>query len=151
MVGFHNFSLRTFNLSLKSEQIDCGCFFTRCRISMCQGLDPKQHDEISEIDGIWVQRGTRPQGSATAHFRQCDVATNVVWYSFNMLYVYTRVMYIHIYIYTLLHLSLSLSISLSIHIYIYTYDKQHLDLVSLRREVAFGRMSGFQIQQPHTM
>ena len=24
---FHNFNLRIFNLSLKSEQIDCGCFF----------------------------------------------------------------------------------------------------------------------------
>ena len=28
--------------SLNSEQIDCGCFcLTRCRISMCQGLGPK--------------------------------------------------------------------------------------------------------------
>ena len=26
-VGFHNFNLRLFNLSLKSEQINCGCFF----------------------------------------------------------------------------------------------------------------------------
>ena len=25
-------------------------FLTRCRISMCQGLGPKKHDEISEID-----------------------------------------------------------------------------------------------------
>ena len=25
-VGFHNFNLRIFNLSLKSEQIHCGCF-----------------------------------------------------------------------------------------------------------------------------
>ena len=26
-VGFHNFNLRIFDLSLKSEQISCGCFF----------------------------------------------------------------------------------------------------------------------------
>ena len=26
-VGFHNFNLRIFNLSLKFEQINCGCFF----------------------------------------------------------------------------------------------------------------------------
>ena len=25
-------------------------FLTRCRISMCQGLGPKKHDELSEID-----------------------------------------------------------------------------------------------------
>ena len=25
-------------------------FLTRCRISKCQGLGPKKHDEISEID-----------------------------------------------------------------------------------------------------
>ena len=38
--------------SLKSEQNNCGYFLTRCRISMCQGLGPKKHDEISEIDRI---------------------------------------------------------------------------------------------------
>ena len=36
------------------------CFLTRCRISMCQGLGPKKHDEISEIDRITGSRGGRP-------------------------------------------------------------------------------------------
>ena len=29
------------------------CFLTRCRISMCQGLGPEKHDEISEIDRMF--------------------------------------------------------------------------------------------------
>ena len=44
--------------SLKSAQINCGFFLTRCRISMCQGLGPKKHGEISEID-----RRRRPCGT----------------------------------------------------------------------------------------
>ena len=36
--------------SLKSEQINCGFCLTRCRISICQGLCPNKHDDISEID-----------------------------------------------------------------------------------------------------
>ena len=51
-VGFHNFNLRTFNLRVSnSNKLIVDVFLTRCRISMCQGLGPKKHDEISEIDG----------------------------------------------------------------------------------------------------
>ena len=50
-VGFHNFNLRIFNLRLSNpNKLIVDVFWTRCRISMCQGLGPKKHDEISEID-----------------------------------------------------------------------------------------------------
>ena len=50
-VDFHNFNLRTFNLRISNpNKFIVDVFLTRCRISMCQGLGPKKHDEISEID-----------------------------------------------------------------------------------------------------
>ena len=50
-VGFHNFNLRNFNLRVSNpNKLIVDVFLTRCRISMCQGLGPKKHDEISEID-----------------------------------------------------------------------------------------------------
>ena len=53
-VGFHNFNLRIFNLRVSNpNELIVDAFLTRCRISMCQGLGPKKHDEISEIDRIF--------------------------------------------------------------------------------------------------
>ena len=50
-VGFHNFNLRIFNLRVSNpDKLIVDVFLTRCRIPMCQGLGPKKHDEISEID-----------------------------------------------------------------------------------------------------
>ena len=50
-VGFHNFNLRIFNLRVSNpNKLVVDVFLTRCRISMCQGLDPKKHDDNSEID-----------------------------------------------------------------------------------------------------
>ena len=50
-VGFHNFNLRIFNLRVSNpNKLIVDVFLTRCRISMCQDLGPKKHDEISEID-----------------------------------------------------------------------------------------------------
>ena len=50
-VGFHNFNLRIFNLRVSNpNKLIVDVLLTRCRISMCQGLGPKKHDEISEID-----------------------------------------------------------------------------------------------------
>ena len=50
-VGFHNFNLRIVNLRVSNpSKLIVDVLLTRCRISMCQGLGPKQHDEISEID-----------------------------------------------------------------------------------------------------
>ena len=50
-VGFHNFNLRIFNSRAPNpNKLIVDVFLTRCRISMCQGLGPKKHDEISEID-----------------------------------------------------------------------------------------------------
>ena len=58
--GFHNFNLRTFNLRVSNpNEVIVDVFLTRCRISMCQGLGPKKHDEISEIDGIMSQDDSR--------------------------------------------------------------------------------------------
>ena len=41
-VGFHNFNLRIFNLSLKSEQINCGCFFDTMSDFNVPGSRPKE-------------------------------------------------------------------------------------------------------------
>ena len=50
-VGFHNFSLRIFNLRVSNpDKLIVDVFLTRCRISMCQGLGQQKHDDISEID-----------------------------------------------------------------------------------------------------
>ena len=50
-VGLHNFNLRIFNLRVSiPNKLVVDVFLTRCRISMCQGLGPNKHDEISEID-----------------------------------------------------------------------------------------------------
>ena len=50
-VGFHNFNLRIFNLRVSNpNKLILDICLTRCRISMCQGLGPKKHDEISEVD-----------------------------------------------------------------------------------------------------
>ena len=52
-VGFHNFNLRIFNSRVSDpNKLIADVFSTRYRISMCQGLGPKKHDEISEIDRI---------------------------------------------------------------------------------------------------
>ena len=49
--GFHNFNLRIFNLRVSNpNKFIVDAFLTRCRISMCQSLGPKKHDEISETD-----------------------------------------------------------------------------------------------------
>ena len=49
-VGFHNLNLRIFNLRVSNpNKLIVDVFLTRCRISMCQGLGPKERDEISEI------------------------------------------------------------------------------------------------------
>ena len=59
-VGFHNFNLRIFNLRVSNpHKLIVDVFLTRCRISMCQGLGPKKHDEISEIDRD-VRAGVHP-------------------------------------------------------------------------------------------
>ena len=46
-VGFHNFNLRNFNLRVSNpNKLIVDVILKRCRISMCQGLGPKNHDEI---------------------------------------------------------------------------------------------------------
>ena len=58
-VGFHDFNLRIFNLRVSNpDKLIVDVLLTRCRISICQGLGPKKHDEISEIDRI--QQTRRP-------------------------------------------------------------------------------------------
>ena len=63
-VGFHNFNLRIFNLRvLNPNKLIVDVFLTRCRISKCQGLGPKKHDEISEIDRTHVGSGDDTVGN----------------------------------------------------------------------------------------
>ena len=58
MVGFHNFNLRILNLRVSNpNKFIVDIFLTRCRISMCQDLGPRKHDEISEIDRGCGQMG----------------------------------------------------------------------------------------------
>ena len=48
---FHNFNLRIFNLRVSNpNELIVDVVLTRFRISICQGLGPTKHDEISEID-----------------------------------------------------------------------------------------------------
>ena len=62
-VGFHNFNLRNFNLRVSNpNKVIVDVFLTRCRISMCQGLGPKKHYEISEIDRDRFHRWNRNPG-----------------------------------------------------------------------------------------
>ena len=50
-VGFHNLKSSNLQLeSLKSEQINCGCFFDTMSDFNVPGSRPKQNIEISEID-----------------------------------------------------------------------------------------------------
>ena len=65
--GFHNFYLRFVNLRVSNPNnliVDVCFFLTRCRISMCQGLGPNKHDDISEIDRS--NNGELPDGLAQA-------------------------------------------------------------------------------------
>ena len=69
-VGFHNFNLRIFNLRVSNQnKLIVDDLLTRCRISMCQGLGPKKHDEISEIDRTLRMDGTR---SRCMQMTACD-------------------------------------------------------------------------------
>ena len=50
-VGFHKSQSSNFQFeSLKSEQINCGCFFDTMSDFNVPGSRPQKHDEISEID-----------------------------------------------------------------------------------------------------
>ena len=81
-VGFHTFNLRIFNLRVSNpNKLIVGVFLTRCRISMCQGLGPTKHDEISEIDRIHSPRSL------------CRRSEEHIY-----IYIYTHI-HIHIHIY----------------------------------------------------
>ena len=72
-VGFHNFNLRISNLRVSNpNKLIVDAFLTRCRISMCQGLGQKKHDEISEID-----RGS--QALTTLHDLVDDELQRLAW------------------------------------------------------------------------
>ena len=65
-VGFHNSNLRIFNLTVSNpNKLIVDVFLTRCRISMCQGLGPKKHDEISETDRNPTLFTFREHGTST--------------------------------------------------------------------------------------
>ena len=67
-VGFHNYNFRIFNLRVSiPNKFIVDFFLTRCRISMCQGLGPKKHDEISEIDRSWIIRIWISEGLTQAY------------------------------------------------------------------------------------
>ena len=70
-VGFHNFDLRIFNLRVSNpNKLMVDVFLTRCRISMCQGLGPKKHYDISEIDRIVILDTTKHALNKRGRIRQ---------------------------------------------------------------------------------
>ena len=75
-VGFHNFNLSNFPFeSLKSEQINCGCFFDTMSDFNVPGSRPKDNDEISKIDrdGTYsyaTQRDSNPELSDSGRARE---------------------------------------------------------------------------------
>ena len=85
-VGLHKFNLRIFNLRVSNpNELIVYVFLTRCRISMCQGLGPKKHDEISEIDrNLKLQAPREPA---------------ICIYIYKLIYIY-----IYIYIHTHIHI-----------------------------------------------
>ena len=93
-VGFHNFSLRTFNLRVSNpNKLTVNIFLTRCRISMCQGLGPKNH-EISETDRSFQTCGP---------FQMCGPSKSVkpssIYRAYRPRPCLKYIMYIYIYIY----------------------------------------------------
>ena len=61
-VGFHNFNLRIFNLRVSNpNKLIVDVFLTRCRISMCQGLGPKNTMKFrkSTVDGCSKSKGKK--------------------------------------------------------------------------------------------
>ena len=61
-VGFHNFNLRIFNLRVSNpNKLSVDVFSTRCGISMCQGLGPKNTMKFrkSTVLGETSPRGLR--------------------------------------------------------------------------------------------
>ena len=108
-VGFHNFNLRIVNLRVSNQNKSIvDVFLTRCRISMCQGLGPKKHDEISEID-------RRRTGRITTHPDRSKPSSG-----HNYVYIYLYLS-LSLYIYVYIYLSLSIYIYIYICIYIYIY------------------------------
>ena len=62
-VGFRNFNLRIFNSRVSNpNKLIVDDFLTRCRISMCQGLGPKNTMKFrkSTARGRSVRRSDRP-------------------------------------------------------------------------------------------
>ena len=106
-VGFHNFNLRIFNSRVSNpDKLTVEFFLTRCRISMCQGLGPQKHDEISEIDRITISMTMTMTMTITITITITITTAMNYWY-----YVYVC-MHIYIYIY--------------ICIYIYMYREREM-------------------------
>ena len=111
-VGFHNINLRIFNLRVSNpSKLIVDVFLVRCRISMCQGLGPKKHDEISEIDHKNDEVGERLRPEAPlAASSTCTII---------IIYI------IIIIIYTIIIIT-SLSLYIYIYIYIYIYREREI-------------------------
>ena len=88
-VGFHNFNLRIFNLRVSNpNKLIVDVFLTRCRISMCQGLGPNNHDEIREIDRVlsiisYLQTWDKRQIESNS-WRISSEHINMEWRAFQM-------------------------------------------------------------------
>ena len=94
-------------------------FFTRCRISMCQGLGPKKHDEISEIDRSVITiiittmiNSIVSYNVVLCYIRLCSIIKHYM-ISYTYIYIYICIVvctyiqiciqYIYIYIYIYIH------------------------------------------------
>ena len=126
-VGFHNFNLRIFNLRVSnpSESI-VDVFLTRCRISMCQGLGPKKHDETSETNRRRAPLAIRERIASASPAYHIPMYVRTCVYIYIYIYIYIRMyIYIYIYIYIYVHIyiyiHMCVCIRMCICIYIYIY------------------------------
>ena len=99
---------------------------TRCRISMCQGLGPKKHDEISEIDRNIASRKMEVF-LASARYSWCTILAifcsplkkvgSCCWLLLQARKEHD--LYIYIYIYVYIHIQICVCVYICIYIYIY--------------------------------
>ena len=124
-VDFHNFNLRILNLSLKSEQINCGCFVDTMSDFNVPGSRPKKTlwdfgnqpyagGGVREQTGPWRQRGKHDSG---IHQRWCHGLV-VLLCMYVYIYIYTHV-YTHMYTYMYMYIYIYMYACVCIYIYIY--------------------------------
>ena len=122
--GFHDFNLRISNLRVSNpNKLIVDVFLTRCRISMCQSLGPKKHDEIYEIDSLYRYIYTQYGIQYYIYIYIYNMYTISYIYIYMYLYNYGDIIYYDItYCYIVLcHITQYVYTYVNIYMYIYIY------------------------------